>query len=73
MGKPVGRDVALQRPSSAYEMGLGGALAHFDRLVALAIAAVPECAGAALLRAIVRAESERLVPSDTVRLVAMAA
>ena len=73
MGKPAGRDVALQRPSSASELGLGGALAHFDRLVALAIAAVPACAGAALLRALVRSEAERLVPSDTVRLVAMAA
>jgi geranylgeranyl diphosphate synthase type II len=73
MGKPAGRDVALHRPSSASELGLGGAIAHFDRLVAQAIAAVPECDGAALLRAIVRSESERLVPSDTVRVVALAA
>jgi geranylgeranyl diphosphate synthase type II len=73
MGKPPGRDVALHRPSSASELGLGGAIAHFDRLVAQAIDAVPECDGAALLRAIVRSESARLVPEDTVRVVALAA
>ena len=73
MGKPAGRDVALHRPSSASELGLSGAIAHFDRLVVQAIQAVPECDGAALLRAIVRSESERLVPDDTVRVVALAA
>lgn len=73
MGKPAGRDVALHRPSSASEMGLGGALAHFDRLVAQAIAAIPDCEGSALLRAIVRSESARLVPDDTVRVLALAA
>jgi geranylgeranyl diphosphate synthase type II len=73
MGKPAGRDLALHRPSSASELGLGGAIAHFDRLVAQAIEAVPECDGAALLRAIVRSESARLVPEDTVRVVALAA
>ena len=73
MGKPPGRDVALHRPSSASELGLGGAIAHFDRLVAQAIDAVPECDGAALLRAIVRSESARLAPEDTVRVVALAA
>ena len=73
MGKPAGRDVALHRPSSASEMGLGGAIAHFDRLVAQAIEAVPECDGAALLRAIVRSDSARLVPEDTVRVAALAA
>ena len=62
MGKPIGRDVALLRPSSASELGLEGAIAHFDRLVAAAIDAVPACLGAEQLRSIVRLESERLVP-----------
>jgi geranylgeranyl diphosphate synthase type II len=62
LGKPIGRDVALLRPSAASELGLDGAIAHFDRLVANAIAAVPDCAGAEALRAMVRQESERLVP-----------
>ena len=62
MGKPIGRDVALLRPSTASELGLDGAIAHFDKLVGCAIAAVPECRGAEQLRALVRLEAERLVP-----------
>ena len=73
LGKPQGRDIALCRPSSATELGLTGAIAHFDRLVARAAAAIPACAGASALRALVRAESERLVPQATVRDVALAA
>jgi geranylgeranyl diphosphate synthase, type II len=62
LGKPIGQDVALGRPSAATEQGLGGAILHFDRLVARAIEAIPECRGAFRLRALVRMESERLVP-----------
>jgi geranylgeranyl diphosphate synthase, type II len=62
LGKPIGRDVALLRPSTAAALGLEGAIAHFDRLVAGAIAAVPDCRGAEQLRALVRHEAERLVP-----------
>jgi geranylgeranyl diphosphate synthase type II len=63
LGKPGGRDLALGRPSAAIERGLTGAIQHFDRLVAGAVAAVPACRGAAQLRALVRMESERLVPT----------
>ena len=63
MGKPIGRDAALLRPSSASAMGLDGAIGHFDKLVGCAIAAVPECKGAEQLRALVRLEAERLVPT----------
>ncbi len=73
LGKPQGRDVALCRPSAATEMGLTGAIAHFDRLLERAVASIPACAGAAALRALVRAESERLVPQATVRDLALAA
>jgi geranylgeranyl diphosphate synthase type II len=62
LGKPVGRDLALGRPSSASEHGLAGAIQHFDRLVACAIEAVPPCRGASQLRELVRLEAERLVP-----------
>jgi len=62
LGKPVGRDVALVRPSAARELGLEGAIAYFDQLVQRAVDAVPECPGAPGLRALVRNESERLVP-----------
>jgi geranylgeranyl diphosphate synthase type II len=73
LGKPNGRDLALCRPSSATELGLSGAIAHFDRLLARAVEAIPRCTGAPALRALVRAESERLVPKATVRDLALAA
>ena len=63
LGKPVGRDQALGRPSMAAAHGLLGAVAHFQQLVERAAAAVPDCRGAARLRALVRAESERVVPA----------
>ena len=63
LGKPIGRDAALGRPSVARERGLPSAMRHFDALVRNAVEAVPECRGAPMLRALVRSESERLVPS----------
>ena len=62
IGKPVGRDVALGRPSVARELGLREAIRRFDRLVVSTANAIPACRGAAQLRALVRHESERLVP-----------
>jgi geranylgeranyl diphosphate synthase type II len=62
LGKPIGQDAALQRPSAAAEYGVEGALQLFERLVGAAIDAVPACPGAASLRALVRMEAERLVP-----------
>jgi geranylgeranyl diphosphate synthase, type II len=62
LGKPVGQDIALGRPSAAIELGLVGALQHFKELIANASASIPECPGAAGLRALVQKESERLVP-----------
>ncbi|MBG6078631.1 polyprenyl synthetase family protein [Rubrivivax gelatinosus] len=62
LGKPVGRDVALGRPSAAIQHGLVGAVEHFERLVQGAIDAIPDCKGAGMLRQIVRMEAERLVP-----------
>jgi geranylgeranyl diphosphate synthase type II len=62
IGKPTGRDVALGRPSVARELGLREAIRRFDTLVASTAAAIPDCRGAAQLRALVRVEAERLVP-----------
>jgi geranylgeranyl diphosphate synthase type II len=64
IGKPTGRDVALCRPSAARELGLEGAIHHFDRLVACAIEAVPHCPGEAQLRELVSMEAERLIPKS---------
>jgi geranylgeranyl diphosphate synthase, type II len=62
LGKPAGQDENLGRPSSARELGLCGALQHFDQLIQSAVDAVPSCLGAHRLRSLVRAEAERLVP-----------
>jgi geranylgeranyl diphosphate synthase type II len=62
LGKPVGRDKALDRPSLARDRGLAAATRHFERLIEEAERAVPKCAGSASLRALVRAEANRLIP-----------
>lgn len=62
LGKPVGRDLALGRPSITREQGLRHALSHFAYLIAQAQQAVPVCPGAAGLRRLVQREAERLVP-----------
>lgn len=62
LGKPVGRDVALGRPSAAIDLGLAGAIEHFESLVQAAVDSVPECASREAMRGLVRQESERLVP-----------
>ncbi len=64
IGKPIGRDRALGRPSAASELGLDKAVRVLERLVDGAADAIPDCRGAPLLRALVRAESERLVPKS---------
>jgi len=64
LGKPSGQDVAHNRPSSAKDLGLGGAVQRFDELVQKAIASIPHCKGEKMLRSLVRHETERLVPSD---------
>jgi len=62
LGKPTGRDAALGRPSAVAEFGLGGAIALVGRLVGDALDAVPECPGAGELKALVRADADRLLP-----------
>jgi geranylgeranyl diphosphate synthase type II len=63
LGKPVGKDEALDRPSATRELGLSGAVEYFDGLVCRAIEAIPHCAGEAMLKKLVAYESERLVPN----------
>jgi geranylgeranyl diphosphate synthase type II len=62
LGKPVHQDALLGRPSAAAAYGLAGVLEHFDRLMREAVDCVPRCAGTEALRALVRMQSERLVP-----------
>jgi geranylgeranyl diphosphate synthase type II len=62
LGKPVGRDLALGRPSAAQQLGLSGAIHHFHALIANASASIPDCPGSEALRDLVHSEAERLLP-----------
>ena len=64
LGKPTGQDVRRGRPSAATELGVEGALAHLQQLVAAAAAAIPDSPGADELRALVRSEAKRLRPKS---------
>jgi geranylgeranyl diphosphate synthase, type II len=67
LGKPIGRDVALGRPSAARELGLEGAIARLDYLVGGALASIPACPGADELRALIRQEADGLLPTSLQR------
>ena len=62
LGKPVGRDAALGRPSAVAVFGLDGAVARLRQLSEAAVAAIPPCPGQAMLRALMLQEAQRLVP-----------
>jgi geranylgeranyl diphosphate synthase type II len=62
LGKPVGRDRTLGRPNAVAASGLEGALRQLRGLVEQAIAAIPDCPGAAVLKAHILSESGRLLP-----------
>jgi geranylgeranyl diphosphate synthase type II len=67
LGKPVGRDVELGRPSAAVELGIGGAIARLDYLVAGAIESIPDCRGTNELRALIQAQADGLLPKQLQR------
>ena len=62
LGKPAGQDALHARPSSAQALGLDGAIAHFDHLIAQAGTSIPACSCRDMLRQLVQLEAERLVP-----------
>lgn len=66
-GKPVGRDLALDRPSATRELGVEGAMLRLEELVARSIASIPYCRGANDLRALITLEAKRLVPKSLAR------
>ena len=61
--RPVGRDLALGRPSAVIELGLDGALYRLHELVRGAIDAMPPCPNGAELRSLMLSEAKRLVPA----------
>ncbi len=64
LGKPTGQDARCGRPSAAAELGVEGALARLEQLVASAAASIPDSPGADELKALVRSEAKRLRPKS---------
>ncbi len=63
LGKPVGRDAILGRPSAARELGINGAIARLEFLVNGALASIPDCPGAVELKSLIREEADGLLPA----------
>ena len=64
LGKPVGRDVALDRPSAVRELGVAGAVARLRELIDGAMDSIPPCPGREELRTLLRAESASFLPKE---------
>jgi geranylgeranyl diphosphate synthase type II len=67
IGKPTQRDSELGRPNAVDQLGLASAVERFDGLVSKAVGSIPRCAGASMLRHLIRKESERLIPEQFIR------
>lgn len=64
IGKPVGQDEALGRPNAVRELGLRGAAQKLAELVEDAAQSIPDCMGAAALKAQIRAQASRFLPKE---------
>jgi len=64
LGKPVGQDLALGRPSAAHQLGLAAAVKHFEQLVEEAMACIPDSPGGAHLRTLILLEAQRILPME---------
>ncbi len=62
LGKPVGQDAALQRPSATASLGIDGALARLEALSQAAVEAVPVCPGRAEVVRLIHHTVGRLLP-----------
>jgi geranylgeranyl diphosphate synthase type II len=62
LGKPVGQDAQHDRPNAIANLGLSGAITHFESLIQAASDSIPEGPNAQSMRDLVMQQSERLVP-----------
>ncbi len=67
LGKPVGQDLALGRPSAVRELGFEGAIRRLRHLVSEATDTIPQCPGADMLRALIVEESKKFLPKELSR------
>jgi geranylgeranyl diphosphate synthase type II len=61
-GKPVGQDLLHNRPNAAVPLGLSGAVAKLDNLIAEAQRSLPLCHGRDDMRALIAKLANRLCP-----------
>ena len=64
IGKPIGRDAALDRPSAARQLGLPVAVDRFGQLVDEAVESIPDCPGASALKSHMLAEAKLFLPEE---------
>ncbi len=64
LGKPVGQDAARLRPNAAAQLGVGGAKARLEELVAAAVGSIPDCPGKAELRSLIKAQTAQFFPKQ---------
>lgn len=67
MGKPAGRDLALDRPNAVRQLGIADAVQRFKQLMGDAVDSIPACPGAADFRAVMLAEAKRILPKELSR------
>ena len=67
LGKPIGQDAVRSRPSAAAQLGIGGAKARLENLVAAAAGAVPRCPGRERLSALIEAQTRQFFPKELAR------
>lgn len=63
LGKPVGQDAMLQRPSAARALGVHGAYARLDALFQQLVEAVPDCPGRVGLQAWIEELCTQIFPT----------
>jgi len=67
LGKPVGQDALLGRPSMALEHGIDGAAAQLKHQISVALASIPDCDGREHLKNTILSESSQFLPRDLFR------
>lgn len=67
LGKPVGQDEALNRPSAVRELGLDGAIARLQQLIEEGVESIPDCPGSDLLKLLMLEEAKRFLPKKLAR------
>jgi geranylgeranyl diphosphate synthase type II len=70
LGKPVGKDAALMRPSACRELGVRGAIARLTGLVDAAVDSIPACRRSGDLGALIRQEASHVLPQEVADLAA---